>query len=78
MSRAMYLHQRLRDECHEVLRRAQTIDLKPLRRCDLTLLRAELDNAKRLQYACGQVAQWATWRAALARVEAEIELRSPR
>lgn len=63
---------------YDVLQEALTCDLTVVPRSGLTFMRLELDASKRLQAVCGQVAPWASWRAARLRIEAELELRPVR
>ena len=69
------IHERLAAQAREFLSEALNDNLTTKPRSALTLLRVELDGAKRLQAMSGQVTTWEEWREAMARVEAEIAVR---
>lgn len=69
------LFERVRTEALNLLEYAMHADLTSMRRCDVTLLRADLGVCKRLQSAFGQFAPWEAWRSAFARVRAELDRR---
>ena len=75
MSRPELLHERLAAHARELLAEAMNDDLTIKKRSALTLLRVDLDAAKRLQPMSGEVASWAEWRAASDRVQEEINRR---
>lgn len=73
--RAKRLGEQISDGVMETLGHARTADLAAMKRADLTLLRADLDNCKRLLALSGQPVSWKEWRTVQERVQAELDRR---